>query len=314
MKRTLSVVICTYNRLDCLAESIGSVRAQVAQRSDVELIVINDGSTDGTTEWLSAPERVWTANTRILNQPNQGLSAARNRGWQEASGDWIAYLDDDAIASDNWTGDLLAACATVETKIGVIGGPIRLRWRQPAPAWLSPQLEEWLTSYQPTNYAETSVDRPLFRGANMTCRRTALARIGGFSLELGRKAGSLLSREECDLADRMRVAEYAFRFEPAPWVWHQVHPERLRRAWFCRRLYWEGVSLQRAAIHDRPASPLRRKARAALYAGKKLLQPRAWFRALAFFDTRRQMSAWAELSFHWGAARGLWASPRVSIK
>ncbi len=85
----ISVVIPTYNRRATLPRALDSVLAQTLPA--VEIIVVDDGSTDGTGEWLAtAYPRV-----RLLRQPNRGVSAARNAGIAAAEGDWIALLDSD---------------------------------------------------------------------------------------------------------------------------------------------------------------------------------------------------------------------------
>lgn len=95
---TVSVVIPTHNRLDCLSVAIDSV---LAQRHPVyELIVIDDGSTDGTSEWCKQvhPDVV------LITQTNHGVSHARNRAIEASAGEWIAFLDSD----DRWYPDKLS--------------------------------------------------------------------------------------------------------------------------------------------------------------------------------------------------------------
>ncbi len=98
-----SVIIPTFNRLAFLREAIESVFAQSCQ--DFELIVVDDGSTDGTRAYLAGlGERV-----RYLHQKNSGPSAARNRGISEAKGVYLAFLDSD----DLWQKDKLQAQISV---------------------------------------------------------------------------------------------------------------------------------------------------------------------------------------------------------
>jgi glycosyltransferase involved in cell wall biosynthesis len=85
-----SIVIPTYNRLDLLKEALASVWAQTF--TDYELIVVDDGSTDGTAEWLQGQPRV-----RMLRQPNRGPGEARNLGARDAKGEYLACLDSDDL-------------------------------------------------------------------------------------------------------------------------------------------------------------------------------------------------------------------------
>ncbi|MBI5771140.1 MAG: glycosyltransferase family 2 protein [Verrucomicrobia bacterium] len=306
MSVALSVVICSFNRLDCLRDSVAAVVAQLAEHPSAELIVIDDGSTDGTAAWLAA--QTARPGVTLLSQPNRGLSAARNHGFTAARGEWIAYLDDDALPSPGWLADLARACAAAPPDVATIGGPVRLQWPHAAPPWLPPSLHEWLTCFEPGGEARTSTTEAFFRGANMACRRTALVAAGGFSERLGRKGGSLISREECDLADRLRTAGWASRYEPEPWVWHRVPAARLRRGWFFRRLHAEGLSQHLTEAATTAPPPLRARARALLYAGKKILVPSLLGRALRFDRPMRQTEALAEICFHAGSARGIWRS------
>lgn len=87
----ISVIIPTYNRAYLIREAIDSVLGQT--NPNLELIVVDDGSTDETAEVLARyGERV-----RVIRQENRGVSAARNAGIAAASGEWIAFLDSDDL-------------------------------------------------------------------------------------------------------------------------------------------------------------------------------------------------------------------------
>src|SRR4051812_5349711 len=88
----VSVIIPAYNRKAMLCESIDSVLAQNCR--DFELIVVDDGSTDGTADELAAR---YGTRIRVLKQANRGVAAARNLGVSRSCGEYIAFLDSDDL-------------------------------------------------------------------------------------------------------------------------------------------------------------------------------------------------------------------------
>lgn len=101
MKPTVSVIIPTYNLAAHLPEALASVYSQ--HWPNLEIVVVDDGSTDDTPTVLDALTE--KSHLRCFRQKNAGAAAARNRGIQEARGDWIAFLD----ADDLWLPGKLAA-------------------------------------------------------------------------------------------------------------------------------------------------------------------------------------------------------------
>lgn len=104
MPPTISVVIPLYNKLDYIERCLQSVFDQTCD--DYELIVVNDGSSDGSGELA---ESLMRPDDTIIHQDNAGCSAARNRGWQAASSDLIAFLD----ADDEWLPEHLETLAAL---------------------------------------------------------------------------------------------------------------------------------------------------------------------------------------------------------
>jgi glycosyltransferase involved in cell wall biosynthesis len=98
VRPTFSVIIPTYNRAGFVTSAIQSVLRQSV--GDYELLVVDDGSTDETPQVLAQ----YGDKITVLSQANQGVSAARNRGIENASGRWIAFLDSD----DEWDETYLA--------------------------------------------------------------------------------------------------------------------------------------------------------------------------------------------------------------
>lgn len=87
-----SIVIPLYNKEESIAKTIFSVLNQTFQ--DFEIIVVNDGSTDESVERV---KEITDARIRLINQPNGGVSSARNKGIEQAREEWIAFLDGDDV-------------------------------------------------------------------------------------------------------------------------------------------------------------------------------------------------------------------------
>src|SRR5438874_2268449 len=86
-----SVIIPAYNRATLIGQTLDSVFAQ--NRNDMEVIVVDDGSTDGTLDIVAR----YGDRVRILQQSNKGPGAARNAGLRAATGDYVAFLDSDDV-------------------------------------------------------------------------------------------------------------------------------------------------------------------------------------------------------------------------
>lgn len=119
-----SVVIPTYNRLDVLPEVIRAVETQ-RDAPAFELIVVDDGSSDGTADWLKR----WSSPlaTHVIAQPNRGPAAARNRGIDLARGRLVAFLGDDTVPQPDWLATHARAHREHRAPCAVVG---YTRWHE----------------------------------------------------------------------------------------------------------------------------------------------------------------------------------------
>ena len=261
----ISTIICTHNRAKCLARALDSVIAQDLPGEFFEIVVVDNGSTDGTRDVVArhAPR------VRYVLEPAIGLSRARNTGWREARADFVALLDDDAEAEPGWLGAVLNAFTSVAPAPACVGGRVDPQWESPRPAWLSDKLLLSLTVADWTDipHAITDLTSEWLVGANIAFRRDVLERLGGFPASLGRHGSRLLSGEEIYLQTLLIHEGRTCWYEPKARVRHRVPANRLSPSWFRRRYFAQGLSdaaMWRLARNGSSDSPLGLAARQAM--------------------------------------------------
>lgn len=203
-KPLVSAIVATYNRADVVSQAIESILGQTYE--NLEVIIVDDGSTDGTVEVL---ER-FGSRLRILRQQNAGPSAARNRGIAAARGEIISFLDSDDI----WLPKKIERQVALLEKAGnsvpccVCNAELLFKDRPTTTSFrnsrLYPSPEEglWL------NATLVLLNRFLLFNQMVAIRREALARIGGFD-------ESLRYLEDYDLALRLSLlGPFAYTNEP----------------------------------------------------------------------------------------------------
>lgn len=179
----------------------------------------------------------------LPNRHVRGLSGARNTGALAASGDVVAFLDDDALPPRQWVQSWRAAFAAGSHVIAV-GGAVVPRWHGgSAPRWFPPEFG-WVVGCDYTGLpaAGSRIRNPI--GASMAVRRAALLGVGGFSELVGRVGTLPVGCEETELGIRLAAAHphgLIVRDVTAP-VAHLVPPERQLVRYFVRRCYHEGRS------------------------------------------------------------------------
>jgi glycosyltransferase involved in cell wall biosynthesis len=248
-----------------LAGCLASLDDQTVPAGAVDVVVVDNGSTDGTAEllarWAEAGTGAGHRQRRVVTEPVAGLSRARNAGIAAATGDVVLFLDDDAVAPRGWVEAHLAAhgdptvpaTATTMTPatpapVAAVGGPVVLTWPDGRPSWLAPQLEHWFSALDHGDRAGPFPRDHGPYGTNMSVRRSVLAEVGGFAERLGRRRRSLLSSEEAELWRRLWVAGHGIVYEPAALVLHRVASARLQRRWLLRRGWGQGRSNARLRV------------------------------------------------------------------
>jgi glycosyltransferase involved in cell wall biosynthesis len=224
-----SVVVCTYNGSRTLEQCLRSL--QELDYPDYEVIVVNDGSTDDTPKILDRFPEV-----KAIHQPNRGLSAARNVGLHAATGEIVAYTDDDCFADPGWLAHLVDQLE--RTGASAVGGPNLT----PEDGWLAACVAA--SPGQPTHVLESDQVAEHVPGCNMAFRRDALLAINGFD-PLYRRAG-----DDVDVCWRLQQSGRWITFAPGAFVWH--HRRQGPRAYLKQQMgYGEAEAVLRFHHPDR---------------------------------------------------------------
>jgi len=244
----MTAVICTHNRAAYLAKALDSLLVQTAAQSTFRILVLDNGSSDTTRDVLEEALRR-RPDVRCVREERLGLSIARNRAIAETATPYIAFLDDDAIASPLWVERLLQCFTRLSPRPVAVGGPIQLLWEAPRPEWLPDSLLGYLGRMERSGgsgYLDLG-RQPIF-GGNMAFDRRVLLDVGGFNVALGRVGKRLLSGEEIMLQQQLHERGAIGYYDEQASVKHHVMADRLSKPWFYRRIYWDGMSRARINI------------------------------------------------------------------
>ncbi|MBO4246562.1 glycosyltransferase [Halomicrobium sp. IBSBa] len=241
----VSVVIClhTMDRFDHFVEAVESVFA--GTYDDVELVLVSDGS-DAVCGAIEDRFGDRSDVQIVCNEENRGLAVSRNRGLDAASGDVVAFTDDDVIADERWLEALVSVYE--ERDVPAVGGRLVPEWVADEPVCLPAEFY-WLIGVTPPTFGpadDASVGGEVRNtyGGNMSFRRSVLEELGGFEPEIGGRTGDKnLQGEETELCARLQ-AEYGrgMYYTPDAIVAHKIFDYRTELGWLLDRAFWQGYS------------------------------------------------------------------------
>jgi len=199
-----TIQLCTYNRAHLLGRVLDACFEQTQSPSDYEIVLVNDGSTDGTADVIAAARARATCAFTVVDQPNAGLARARNAGIARARGERIIFIDDDVLPTPPFVAEHLRSDTAHPFAI-VRGAVINTESfeRLPVPSWT-------LANYSGNFFWTSNVSVPL----------PMLRRVGNFT-EAFREYGW----EDIELGLRLRYAgvrgvfnrfAVAFHHKPRP--------------------------------------------------------------------------------------------------
>ena len=235
---SVSVVICAHTERrwgDTLA-AVASVRSQ--SHAAKELIVVVDHNPSLYERLKSALSDA----TVVENREPQGLSGGKNTGIAMASGQLVAFLDDDAVADANWLKFMVDSFE--EPGVVGVGGLTLPKWDTQRPSWFPAEFN-WVIG---CTYVGMTTHRAPVRnllGGNASFKREIFEKVGGFRSGIGRAQGKRpLGCEETEFCIRLnqQLSDAVLLFDDRATIWHRVSVERSRFAYYCSRCYAEGLS------------------------------------------------------------------------
>ena len=250
---SLSIVIPTFNQRELLDRCLASVVRFAPP--DAEIIVVDDGSADGTALHV---EKTWPS-VRVIRLPrNRGFCAAANAGWREASGAIVELLNNDAEVSEGWTEEPLRCFE--DPDLGAVAPLVR---RLPFRRLIDSAGDEYLgyglarKRLEGRSWADEELTQCEVFSASASSafyRREAMEQVGGFPERFGAYF------DDVDLGFRLRLAGYHCLFEPNSVVYHwvsQSHSHTSRQllqqvSANSERLFWTNLSARQLAIMAGP--------------------------------------------------------------
>ncbi len=230
----ISLVVCTYNRADLLPECLKSLSEQTADPDLFEVIIVDNNSNDDTEAVCrSFTER--NRNFRYIHEPRQGLSHARNTGYQEANSPWICYIDDDAKAFQNYIERILHVIQHYD--FDCFGGIYHPWYKYGKPKW----YKDSYGSKPPEREDIGTLASGYVSGGVMVVKKAVLESLGGFSPEIGMSGESISYGEEVLLQVRMRKSGMHIGFDPGLQIYHLVNAHKLNVPWFLKSAYANGL-------------------------------------------------------------------------
>ena len=216
----VSMIVCTRNRREPLEDCLASIEraAKAAPDVDLEIIVVDNGSEDGTGEFLATVAKTSSRPFKAVQEGRTGLSIARNAALRIARGSILAFTDDDCQLSETYFEELVKRYSN-DDRPKVRGGRVELG--DQGDASITIKLENAAQAYDPRHAPGGFV-----HGCNMTMHGTVPELIGAFDEDFG-AGGALCAAEDTDFVVRAHLAGIPVEYVPDMAVVHH-HGRRKR--------------------------------------------------------------------------------------
>jgi glycosyltransferase involved in cell wall biosynthesis len=298
----ISVIICTYNRDTLLPLALKGLKEQVFPNSNWELVIIDNNCTDGTAALCRSFKN---ENPHLcINyqlEKKQGLSNARNRGINESQGKYVAFIDDDAVATPDYLKQVKLFFEQY-VDANLVGGRIYPRFETEKPSWVTPFLMPLFSVLDLGNEVKKLDGKVYPVGANMIFRKDVFIKCGGFKPELGRTGKNMMGGEEKDMYLRIGTLPGSIYYAPGPMVYHIIPADRATEAFIHKQAIGVGMS-ERTRVIGKPLEQLASYTRELMKWGASFSL--ALFYVLTFHVSKAQMI----LKFRMWVTTGMFTKP-----
>lgn len=254
----VSVIIPTRNRCIDLAECLESVFSQSVSPSEYEVIVIDNGSTDGTRKLCDELRDIYS-NMSYYYDANPGLHVGRNTGIQKSNGDVLAFLDDDVIVSPTWMKGIIFGFGTSE-EIALIGGNDAPLFQGDVPDWINKLFVldkksncRLLVDYSCIEFGGTNreIDPYYVFGCNFAVRKEIVLKAGGFCPDgMPKEFAKYRGSGESYISEFVKENGYEAWFFSDVSVEHKVSKERMNIEYIKGIAYRSGISYSYSKIRE----------------------------------------------------------------
>lgn len=251
MSANSSIIIPTFNRAAQVGATLASLQAlRTPVDANVELIVIDNNSTDNTARVVEDTAGLLPFDVRVVRETQQGLCHARNRGLKEARHEHIIFFDDDVRVAADWLCGYTDAVHTLGADCVV--GPVHARLTGPTPSYVTPRVLQSITSSYSLHgealHALPADHAHQVPGCNFGVRKDVAEEVGCFDVRFDRSGRQLLAGGDTEFGLRLVRAGRVVAYQPACSVEHILGPEKLSKAYLRRR--WRGLGATQRMLSE----------------------------------------------------------------
>ncbi|MHA1938040.1 MAG: glycosyltransferase [Candidatus Thorarchaeota archaeon] len=236
-----SIIIPTNNRAEFLADTIKSIQSLEDLERNIEILVIDNASTDNTGEIVEEFQAISQYPLRYFREEKIGLHFSRHTGAIKARGEILIFIDDDVFLNPGWLSAVLNAYN--DPNVWAVGGPVHPHWEVDPPDWIHKVPKDYLSLL---DYGCKS--RPIgkdegINGCNYSIKRNRLFDVGGFHPDSYSDPSMLWHRGdgEAGLTRKILAANGIVMYEAGAAIKHRISQERLSKEYILRRGIKHGI-------------------------------------------------------------------------